>query len=594
MLKILFVVLLVGSTFIVDPFVFYSYQTPKNYFLILFIQIILIYTMYSALRKKEDGLQLNLIIAILVIRIVWIGFSSAFSLHSLENLNIEYITCLSLLTLIISNLSEIKKHTLFESLVSSFILISVGSALIGFIQLYGNINFDRQLIKTPMVGLIGSPNGFGILMAVGILSCSIKFKMANTIKIKLIMFVLGLILIVALLLNGSRGAQLALAITGLFLFFYSGFFSKKQTLLFFIRSQKYLLFALILVVGLFSIYLYNKNESSSEGRLFIWEVSSKMVIDNPLNGVGYGNYQRDYLYYQASFFQDTLNSHFYIKATNLKQAHNEYLQAFCETGIIGGLLFLLVWGVAFLGIHTELKDGFNEAKWKLFVLGFLLLLGSHALLDTTFHVFPLLILPYLLMGFVSIRYIKVPLNRYSQIFILMVVVGLIIYQIKKDYNEYKGYKKWYSGYEHAGNGKWLWAKTDYEDAIKIIPEQGELLFHYGASLVFLGEYSKSLYYLNKSLTYFTDRNIFLTRSLANLKLNNYQKAEEDAKISLSMFPDQLAPHLLLGEIYFHMGNITESKKSLTKCINEDTRIKSEETLQIQHDAKLLWSQLYQE
>ena len=56
------------------------------------------------------------------------------------------------------------------------------------------------------------------------------------------------------------------------------------------------------------------------------------------------------------------------------------------------------------------------------------------------------------------------------------------------------------------------------------------------------------------------------------QLLEYKKAEEKALIALSMFPTHLAPHLLLGEIYFYLGDKEKSKASLQKCMEEDIPI----------------------
>lgn len=83
-------------------------------------------------------------------------------------------------------------------------------------------------------------------------------------------------------------------------------------------------------------------------------------------------------------------------------------------------------------------------------------------------------------------------------------------------------------------------------------------------------------------------------SYASLKQKQFTNAEYYAKIALSMFPSQLAPHLLLGEIYYEQGKIEKSKKSLLKCINKETPIQSIQTDEISKDAKKLWDKFYGE
>jgi predicted Zn-dependent protease len=77
-------------------------------------------------------------------------------------------------------------------------------------------------------------------------------------------------------------------------------------------------------------------------------------------------------------------------------------------------------------------------------------------------------------------------------------------------------------------------------------------------------------------------------SLGWLKLGQYKKARENAKTALLMFPDQLAPHLLLGQIYHQMGENDQAKMQLSLCLGQRTHIRSDKTMLIVNDARRLW------
>jgi O-antigen ligase len=79
-------------------------------------------------------------------------------------------------------------------------------------------------------------------------------------------------------------------------------------------------------------------DEGGHGREDIWKVGWRMVEANPILGVGAGNFQTSSIHYllvqpglvrRADFIVDTQ-----------KVAHNTYLQAWAETGIIGLVLFL--------------------------------------------------------------------------------------------------------------------------------------------------------------------------------------------------------------------------------------------------------------
>ncbi|HMB98670.1 MAG TPA: hypothetical protein VKM36_09320 [Balneolaceae bacterium] len=139
---------------------------------------------------------------------------------------------------------------------------------------------------------------------------------------------------------------------------------------------------------------------------------------------------------------------------------------------------------------------------------------------------------------------------------------------------------------------WQKATGHYQHALEYLPDEGELHFHMGAALVMQESPSRGLVHLEHALKNFNDRNIYLSRSLAFTELKQYGKAEENAHTALSMFPDHLAPHLLLGEIYHYTKLENKSKESLLKCIKQQTSVQSDQTKQISEDAADMWKQFY--
>lgn len=72
--------------------------------------------------------------------------------------------------------------------------------------------------------------------------------------------------------------------------------------------------------------------ASFRARFTYWKVALRMFADNPWAGVGLKCFGWAYPKYQ------------YLGAYDVREAHNAYLQAFCETGVLGGVALLLFWG----------------------------------------------------------------------------------------------------------------------------------------------------------------------------------------------------------------------------------------------------------
>ena len=109
-------------------------------------------------------------------------------------------------------------------------------------------------------------------------------------------------------------------------------------------------------------------------RLTYWRVALSMVSHNLLKGVGPGNFGVAYAHYQ------------YLGAGDVREAHSGYLQAFCETGIPGGLLFLLFWAALVVGGALNVLRA-PDGRTRLWLLGLhtgLLAFCLHAAIDINF------------------------------------------------------------------------------------------------------------------------------------------------------------------------------------------------------------------
>ena len=84
-----------------------------------------------------------------------------------------------------------------------------------------------------------------------------------------------------------------------------------------------------------------QNVETIGGRHGIWATSRAMFKMRPLSGVGIGQYKWHYLEAQREMFK----SHPDKPWQYTHWAHNEFLQWFCEGGVVGGLLLLSMWGV---------------------------------------------------------------------------------------------------------------------------------------------------------------------------------------------------------------------------------------------------------
>lgn len=102
--------------------------------------------------------------------------------------------------------------------------------------------------------------------------------------------------------------------------------------------------ALVLIAGEDNIYAsrFRSIFSSAENqnRIMIWHVTARMIADQPITGVGAGNYTiRAQEYYDGYDFS--------VGPPNILRPHNDPLWVFAEKGIAGFLLFMAFFAIAF-------------------------------------------------------------------------------------------------------------------------------------------------------------------------------------------------------------------------------------------------------
>jgi len=110
-------------------------------------------------------------------------------------------------------------------------------------------------------------------------------------------------------------------------------------------------------------------------RVDYWKVGARIFRHNWVTGVGLGNFQWAYPMHQR------------LGEGDVREAHNSFLQAYTETGILGGTLLLAFWIYVLLwGIRSILHQADARIRfWSLAVFTGLLAFLLHAAIDINFQ-----------------------------------------------------------------------------------------------------------------------------------------------------------------------------------------------------------------
>ncbi|MDR3264502.1 MAG: O-antigen ligase family protein, partial [Synergistaceae bacterium] len=124
-----------------------------------------------------------------------------------------------------------------------------------------------------------------------------------------------------------------------------------------------------------------QNAETFGGRNGIWATSRSMFKMYPWSGVGIGQYKWHYLEAQREMFKTRSD----IQWQYTHWAHNEFLQWFCEGGIVGGTILLVMWGIWGVSFIITLWRGKHVAPEVIWACSLITLISFNAFWTRPFH-----------------------------------------------------------------------------------------------------------------------------------------------------------------------------------------------------------------
>ncbi|RMG78622.1 MAG: hypothetical protein D6707_09595, partial [Bacteroidetes bacterium] len=465
----------------------------------------------------------------------------------------------------------------------TILIVAFIESFIGLLQNYG-FDFTGLARFYKIVGTYTTPTLFVACITHAIpVGLALYYLNKNENIKNSILFTIGLILL-AVLLSGIRAAWLA-ALVGIGLFFLlkdlstiSQLFSKKQIKIF-------TLIASLILIILLSVLLYYIRPASANARLLIWRISLNMIKDHPVTGIGLGNFAVKYMNYQAKFFKNPAHINKWAGvAGNVNHAHNEFLQIFIETGMIGLFLFLTFLFFTYrdtfrLIISTKLNN-----EHRLFLIGSISAISSILVLSL-FGFF--IYFPYLTIFFIAYLAITVSILRKYQkgiiefhlpqsvhLTFLIIVIALFLQIAPKMYKEYRARRIWQQGLMLALYKQPELAIKKYNQIYDTLKDNGEFLFMFGATYVSIDSCQKGIKLLERSKLNYNNPKIYIALGKGYEKIGMFQLAVKNYHIAGYMMPHQLYPHYLLAKLYYRMKDknnaMAEAKIVTDKPIKIDS------------------------
>ena len=313
---------------------------------------------------------------------------------------IQYLTLFNVLILISHFGKSYQKIDVFLFLI---LLLGIIETSVSFSVFIENYSFENGIQRIrELQGLSSNQNftSFAILFKIPIIFY-FYFKTNNKFIASLLLFFLGLMTFMLLVLASRAsiyGYILILLLTSIFVFFQKGLTKERI-----IRPLKvFFILGVSVLSFLTQDFLYSdsnkfniKNrisdlsDNSTNMRLLNYKEAFYGMLDNPLIGVGIGNWKIISLKYA----QNRIESYQVPKHT-----HNDFLQIGAETGVIGLILYLSIFfSILMTSINFLLHESNKDVALLLF---FFLIVYS---IDSFFN-FPR-IRPYSQLNFFVIAFV---------------------------------------------------------------------------------------------------------------------------------------------------------------------------------------------
>ena len=305
---------------------------PDMILLLFIIYLVLIFFFNNIFREgyiiKQSIVHVPIVVFIVAIIIATV--TSSDPMGSFRDLAIH----LSALGLLFIMGNSINSKNELNVILTAFVFIATLVALYGIYQYFVGVELDPAWVDKGLnpdvtirvFSVFGNPNILAEYLIMSIpVSVALFWNSKKLIK-KLIFSVTSMTLAGTLVLTLSRGGWIGFAF-GIFVFI---FLVEKRLLL------------LSIPVGLLSVFVLpqsvinriqtigNLTDSSNAWRITTWKITTDIIRDHWLAGVGFG-----YIPFKKTF--ET-----YIRTMSTFHAHNTYLEIAAELGILGIILFIIL------------------------------------------------------------------------------------------------------------------------------------------------------------------------------------------------------------------------------------------------------------
>ncbi|MFS4456932.1 O-antigen ligase family protein [Maribacter sp. 2304DJ31-5] len=343
-----------------------------------------------------------------------------------------------------------------------------------------------------------------------------------------------------------------------------------------------------LIIGISLYGLYHFKKGSADGRVLIWKVSTNIVKENLIFGVGLDRFKAYYMDAQADYFSRKEETKEAWVADNSYYAFNEPLQFLMENGLIG----ILITGMLFWSIIQSVA--LRYVFFKILAFALLTSIGIFGL-----FAYPAQILPIKMIGVLALAVIahidkdKInvsrPIENQKMLMVKAIVLLGAMALIWTGYSRIKmmgeAHRTWKNALETYNYGLYEDSIEEFEKAWPTLKNQGDFLMNYGKALAMAGKNERAIEILEKAKKHLNTTIIETTLGDSYKAIGSYKKTEKAYQRAAKMVPHRFYPQYLLAKLYEESGQRTNAMKKAEELLKKEVKVPSRAIEEIQMEMR---------
>lgn len=554
-----------------------------------FLYAVLVCGLLSSLKfivKTYDSMAFSVVDGALLL---WIGYILINGWSQQIPMSNRFLELLGLILLYIL-LRQIKPSR-YGILLLAIVFGATIQAIIGNLQLWGYTPSRHALFK--MTGSFFNPGPFaGFLVSVFPVILGVIILKKNLLPMvgvnvnQAVAWIGGLLILLALVASDSRAAYIAIVSSSIMLLFKQypvGQWLRKHTPV----KRNLLLVAVLLLVSAALFGIIKMKSDSTNGRILIWKVTSGMVADHPLTGIGFDRFKSYYMDRQAEYFRAKPDSPEAMLAGDTNYCFNEFLQHTVENGLIGFLMMLGVLACVFVATSRQYEDELWIAK-----------AGIVGIAVFAMFSYPAQILPIKIILVVYLAYIatltekqgvwcpqKIRYILKGTLAIFMVISAITIIRLLPIYQE--TWKSWNSAHQLSQSGSYEESLRENEKALHMLKYNGDFLTFYGKNLALAGKYELAVEILHQAALYYPNIISYTTLGDSYKALGKVEEAEQAYLWAWYMNPSRFYPKYLLAKLYDETGQAEKAMGVARELLEKEVKVQSTAIDEIESEMKTI-------